>query len=152
VKPTWCTFIHFIKSYGPPHVSSITCSSSGGATQTALAVFRACYVSWLHQVQVTDIAPSVAAHYVRYEYLNKMQLEVWSLSQREILGSLSKHTHTLSLSLSLSLCSPDTIHFNLILTLSSPVMQSDIILLILPFICYIFLGRKGLTLSGPPKL
>jgi hypothetical protein len=31
------------------HVSSITCSSSGGVTQTALGVFRVCYVSWLHQ-------------------------------------------------------------------------------------------------------
>jgi hypothetical protein len=30
-------------------VSSITCSSSGGATQAALGILRACYVSWLHQ-------------------------------------------------------------------------------------------------------
>jgi hypothetical protein len=43
------------------HVSSITCSSSGGATQAALGILRACYVSWLHQdsvsilVQPTDI-------------------------------------------------------------------------------------------------
>jgi hypothetical protein len=29
------------------HVSSITCSSSGGATQMALGILRACYVSWL---------------------------------------------------------------------------------------------------------
>jgi hypothetical protein len=34
----------------PLHVSSITCSSLGGATQaTLLGVLRACYVNWLHQ-------------------------------------------------------------------------------------------------------
>jgi hypothetical protein len=33
----------------PLHVSSITCSSSGGATQTALGILGACCVSWLHQ-------------------------------------------------------------------------------------------------------
>jgi hypothetical protein len=32
------------------HVSSITCSSSGVAAQTALGIMRACYVSWLHKV------------------------------------------------------------------------------------------------------
>jgi hypothetical protein len=37
------------------HVSSITSSSLGGATQTAFGILRACYVSWLHQVQPTDI-------------------------------------------------------------------------------------------------
>jgi hypothetical protein len=39
----------FIKNLGPLHVSSITCSSSGGATQTTLGILRACCVSWLHQ-------------------------------------------------------------------------------------------------------
>jgi hypothetical protein len=31
-------------------------------------------------------------------------------------------------------------------------MPCDIILLILSFICYNFLGWKGLTLSSPPKI
>jgi hypothetical protein len=39
-----------------------------------------------------------------------------------------------------------------VLTLSSPVMACDIILLILSFICYSFWACKGLTLSSPPKL
>jgi hypothetical protein len=39
--------IQFIKNQGPLHVSSITCSSSEGAIQTALGILRACYVSWL---------------------------------------------------------------------------------------------------------
>jgi hypothetical protein len=42
-------FIQFIKNNGPLYVSSITCSSSGGVTQTALGILRACYVSRLHQ-------------------------------------------------------------------------------------------------------
>jgi hypothetical protein len=28
---------------------SLTCSSLGGVTQTALGILRACYVSWLNQ-------------------------------------------------------------------------------------------------------
>jgi hypothetical protein len=41
-------FIQLIENWGPLHVSSITFSSSGGATQAALGILRACYVSWLH--------------------------------------------------------------------------------------------------------
>jgi hypothetical protein len=41
--------IQFIKNQGPPHVSSFACSSLSGAAQTALGIWRACYVSWLHQ-------------------------------------------------------------------------------------------------------
>jgi hypothetical protein len=45
----------------------MTCSSSGGAAQTALGILRACYVSWLHQgwsaipvqVQPTDITSTL---------------------------------------------------------------------------------------------
>jgi hypothetical protein len=33
----------------PLHVTSITCSSLGGATQTTLGILRVCYVSCLHQ-------------------------------------------------------------------------------------------------------
>jgi hypothetical protein len=36
-----------IENQGPLHVSNITCSSSGGATQTALGLLRAYNVSWL---------------------------------------------------------------------------------------------------------
>jgi hypothetical protein len=32
---------------GALHVSSITSSSSGGATQAEIGILRACYVSWL---------------------------------------------------------------------------------------------------------
>jgi hypothetical protein len=41
-------FIQFIENQGPlyVHVSSITCSASGGTTQTALGILRA-WVSWL---------------------------------------------------------------------------------------------------------
>jgi hypothetical protein len=42
-------FTQFIKNYGPLHVSSITCSSSGGAKQAALGILFDCYVSGLHQ-------------------------------------------------------------------------------------------------------
>jgi hypothetical protein len=49
VKPTWCTFIQFRKNQGLLHVSSITCSSSWAATDAALGIYRAWYVSWLHQ-------------------------------------------------------------------------------------------------------
>jgi hypothetical protein len=41
--------MQFIKILEPPHVSSITCSPSGGPAQATLGVLRACYVSWLHQ-------------------------------------------------------------------------------------------------------
>jgi hypothetical protein len=34
-------FIQFIEDQGPVHVSSITCSSSVGATKTALGILRA---------------------------------------------------------------------------------------------------------------
>jgi hypothetical protein len=46
--------IQFIKKYWPLHVSSITCSSPGGTTQTALGIMRACYVSWLYQDGVAN--------------------------------------------------------------------------------------------------
>jgi hypothetical protein len=39
--------LNFFKNLGPIHVSSITCSSTASAAQTALSVLRACYVSWL---------------------------------------------------------------------------------------------------------
>jgi hypothetical protein len=39
--------IQFIKNEWPLHVSNITCLSSRGATQAALGILRACYVSWL---------------------------------------------------------------------------------------------------------
>jgi hypothetical protein len=39
-------FIQFIEHKGPLHVWSITCSSSGAATQTALGILRAYNVSW----------------------------------------------------------------------------------------------------------
>jgi hypothetical protein len=42
-------FIQFIKNEGPLHVSSVTCSSSGGYAKTTLGILHACYVSWLHQ-------------------------------------------------------------------------------------------------------
>jgi hypothetical protein len=44
--------MHFLFSWlriKPLHISRITCSSSGGVTQTALGILRACYVSWLHR-------------------------------------------------------------------------------------------------------
>jgi hypothetical protein len=34
---------------GHSHTFSITCSSSGGATQAVVNILCACYVSWLHQ-------------------------------------------------------------------------------------------------------
>jgi hypothetical protein len=40
---------NWLRIKGPLHVSSITCSSSGGASQAALGLLRACNVSWLHQ-------------------------------------------------------------------------------------------------------
>jgi hypothetical protein len=40
--------IQFIENWEPLHVSSITCSSSGGFAQLELGILRACYVSWLH--------------------------------------------------------------------------------------------------------
>jgi hypothetical protein len=45
IKPTDALFIHFIENQGPLNVSSITCSSSGGATQTAFGILRAYNVS-----------------------------------------------------------------------------------------------------------
>jgi hypothetical protein len=51
-------FIQFIDSQRPLHVSSITCSSSGGATQTAFGILRAYNVSWLwHGFSVTATVP-----------------------------------------------------------------------------------------------
>jgi hypothetical protein len=44
MKPRDTLFIQFIENQGPLHVSSITCSTSGGATQTAFGILRA-YVS-----------------------------------------------------------------------------------------------------------
>jgi hypothetical protein len=38
---------NLFENQGLLHVSSITCSSSGGSSQTARGVLRACYVSWL---------------------------------------------------------------------------------------------------------
>jgi hypothetical protein len=40
-------FIQFIENQGPLHVSSITCSSSGGTTKAAFSILRAYNVSWL---------------------------------------------------------------------------------------------------------
>jgi hypothetical protein len=40
-------FIEFAENQGPIHVSSITCSSSGGASQTACGKLHAYNVSWL---------------------------------------------------------------------------------------------------------
>jgi hypothetical protein len=40
-------FIQFIENQRPLHVSSITCSSSGGASKTAFGILRAYNVSWL---------------------------------------------------------------------------------------------------------
>jgi hypothetical protein len=48
VKPMWFT-LYEVKTKVPLHVWSITCSSSGGAIQTALGILRARYVSWIHQ-------------------------------------------------------------------------------------------------------
>jgi hypothetical protein len=43
------------------YVSSITCSSSGGAAQMTLGLLRACYVSWLHQFHSNPGAAACAA-------------------------------------------------------------------------------------------
>jgi hypothetical protein len=43
-------FIQFIENQQPPHVSRTTCSSTGGAPQTALGILRAYNVSWLSQL------------------------------------------------------------------------------------------------------
>jgi hypothetical protein len=40
-------FIQYTENQEPLHFSSITCSSSGGATQTAFGIVRAYNVSWL---------------------------------------------------------------------------------------------------------
>jgi hypothetical protein len=51
-------FIQFIENQEPLHVSSISCSSSGGASQTAFGILRA-YVSWLcHDFSETAIVAS----------------------------------------------------------------------------------------------
>jgi hypothetical protein len=47
MNPTWCAFIHFIENQRPVHVLNITCSSSGGATQTAFGILREYNVSTL---------------------------------------------------------------------------------------------------------
>jgi hypothetical protein len=39
-----------IKNQGPLHVSSITCSSLGGATQTEIDILRACYVPFVQHL------------------------------------------------------------------------------------------------------
>jgi hypothetical protein len=41
------TFIQLIENKGPLHVSSITCSSSGGTAQTAFGMLRTYNVRWL---------------------------------------------------------------------------------------------------------
>jgi hypothetical protein len=63
----------------PLHVSSITYSSSGGATQAALGILRACYVSWLHKVwSVTGVFDTsytptlVAANLLQIAQLNEI--------------------------------------------------------------------------------
>jgi hypothetical protein len=43
-------FIQFVENQGPLHASSITCLSSGGATQMAFGILRAYNVSWLWHV------------------------------------------------------------------------------------------------------
>jgi hypothetical protein len=51
-------FIKFIENQRPPHVSSITCSSSGGAAQMAFGILRAYNVSWLwHGCSETATVP-----------------------------------------------------------------------------------------------
>jgi hypothetical protein len=47
MKPTWCTFHSTFENQRPLPVSSITCSSSGSATQTAFGILHAYNVSWL---------------------------------------------------------------------------------------------------------
>ena len=39
-------FIQFIKNQEPLYVSSVTCSSSGGATQTTLGILGACDINY----------------------------------------------------------------------------------------------------------
>jgi hypothetical protein len=51
-------FIQFIENQRPLHVSSITCSSSEGAAQTAFGILRTCYDSWLwHRCSFTATVP-----------------------------------------------------------------------------------------------
>jgi hypothetical protein len=50
-------FLFSLLKWRSLHVSSITCSSSGGASQTTLGTLRACYVSWLHQDRSGSIFP-----------------------------------------------------------------------------------------------
>jgi hypothetical protein len=51
-------FFQFIENQGPLHVSSITCSSSGGATQTEFGILRAYNVKWLwHGCNETAAVP-----------------------------------------------------------------------------------------------
>jgi hypothetical protein len=48
VKHTKCTLcIQIVVKYQPPHTSSITCSSLGGAAQKTIGVLLAHYVCWL---------------------------------------------------------------------------------------------------------
>jgi hypothetical protein len=50
-------FVQFIENQRPLHVSSIICSSSGGAKQTAFGILHACNVGWQTAIvlQPTDI-------------------------------------------------------------------------------------------------
>jgi hypothetical protein len=58
MKPTWCTFHSIYWESRPLNVSSITCWSSGGATQTALGILRGYNVSWLcHECIFTATVP-----------------------------------------------------------------------------------------------
>jgi hypothetical protein len=47
MKPSDALFIQFTENQEPLHVSSITCSSSGGTTWTALGILLVYNVSWL---------------------------------------------------------------------------------------------------------
>jgi hypothetical protein len=61
-------FIQFIENQWPLHVSSITCSSSGGVTQTAFGKLRAYNASWLwHGCSVTTTVPQ-PADIIRTQY------------------------------------------------------------------------------------
>jgi hypothetical protein len=60
IKPMWCTFHWIYWESGPLHVSSISCSSSVGATKIAFGILRAYNVSWLcHSCSETAAVPQL---------------------------------------------------------------------------------------------
>jgi hypothetical protein len=54
MKQSDANFIQSIDNQEPLHVSTITCSFSGGATQAALGILSAYKVSWLCTIAVTS--------------------------------------------------------------------------------------------------